>query len=339
MRGGKFVKAPLRKLSLLQVRHVSTVAFGDAGGDTLRVYRALERDFGVLAPPIALHAPVPELLCAAWVTLRETMLVDGAAPRAAKEAVATAVSVSNTCPFCTTMHSAMLDSLTARPGAAGAERPDGVAAWATAGGRPPFPADQLPELAGTALCLQYLNRMVNVFLGSMPLPPGAPDKALGPVVRVLVGLMRGAGRAGSRPGASLSLLPAAPLPPSLAWAAGDPRIADAVARSTAAVEEVARELVPEPVLALVGDLVAGWDGADPGLGRSWVDGPLAQLPPADRTAGELALLTAMASYRVDDKVIGAFRADGADDRHVLAVTAWASQRAAIGRTRRMAPDN
>lgn len=344
------VQAPLRGLSLLQVRHVSTVSFGAATGDTVRVYRELEQDFGVLAPPVALHAPVPELLAASWVTLRETMLVDGLAPRAAKEAVAAAVSAGNQCPFCTTMHTTMLDSLTVRPvstgpgGKAGQRSrtepaADELTAWINSAGKPPFAPELLPELAGTALCLQYLNRMVNIFLGPQPLPPHAPERALGPVLRVLVGLMRGSVRATARPGTSLSLLPTAPLPQDLGWAAADPRIAQALARSTATVEQVADELVPEPVRALVGAELANWDGTDPGLGRAWLDAPLRGLRPADRPAGELALLTALASYRVDDKVVAAFRQDGSGDQELLAVTSWASLRAARARSRHLLPDN
>ncbi|MFJ5228487.1 carboxymuconolactone decarboxylase [Kitasatospora sp. NPDC088391] len=333
MNGGRrLVRAPLRGLSLLQVRHVSTVPFGAAAGDTARVYRELERDFGVLAPPVALHAPVPELLAASWTTLRETMLVGGRADRITKEAVAAAVSAGNTCPFCTTVHGGLLDSLSRRPvgrrrsGPAG-PAPAALAAWVADGGEPPFGPELLPELAGTALCLHYLNRMVNVFLGPQPLPPGAPARALGPVLRVLVGLMR-ASAGTAAPGTSLSLLPPAALPPDLGWAAADPRIAAALGRSTAAVEQVAADLVPEPVRAVVGAAVDGWDGADPGLDRARLTAPLAGLDPGQRPVGELALLTALASYRVDERVLAAARAAGAGDRELLTTTAWASLRAA-----------
>ncbi|WLQ45084.1 carboxymuconolactone decarboxylase family protein [Streptomyces laculatispora] len=343
------VQAPLRGLSLLQVRHISTVPFGEATGDTARVYREMEQDFGVLAPPIALHAPAPELLAASWMALRETMLVDGLVPRAAKEAVAAAVSRGNQCPFCTTMHSTMHNSLTSRPTSSwrdmkawpegGAGTPDQLTAWIGSAGKPPFEPELLPELAGTAFCLQYLNRMVNVFLGPQPLPPHAPVRAVGPVLRVLTGLMRSSVRARTRPGTSLSLLPDAPLPEDLGWAAADPRIAGALARSTAAVELTAVRLVPEPVRALVAAELARWDGSDPGLDRAWLDAPLRELSPADRPAGELALLTALASYRVDDKVIAAFRQDGSGDREILAVTSWAGLRAARRRSGQLLTDN
>ncbi|GLW68364.1 alkyl hydroperoxide reductase AhpD [Kitasatospora phosalacinea] len=341
MNGGRrLVQAPLRGLSLLQVRHLSTVSFGAATGDTARVYRDLERDFGVLAPPVALHAPVPELLTACWAVLRETMLVGGRAPRAAKEAVAAAVSAGNRCPFCTTVHGTMLDSLSARPVRRRRADRDGpsteeVTAWATRGGEPPFPPELLPELAGTALCLQYLNRVVNVFLGPYPLPPNAPERALGPVLRVLVGLMRGSARTAVAPGASLSLLPPAPLPPDLDWAAADPRISAALARAAAAVERTGADLVPAAVRAVVAAELDRWDGTDPGLGRAWLGAPLRELPPDERPAGELALLTALASYRVDERVVTAVRQAGAGDREVLATCAWAALRAARRRVRHL----
>ncbi|MER5353136.1 carboxymuconolactone decarboxylase family protein [Kitasatospora sp. NPDC002551] len=325
---------------MLQVRHVSTVSFGEAAGDTARIYRELERDFGVLAPPVALHAPVPELLAASWVTLRETMLAEGRAPRTAKEAVAAAVSAGNQCPFCSTMHSTILDSLSLRPVSRGRAGRPGPAVgelteWISTAGRPPFPPELLPELAGTALCLQYLNRMVNVFLGPRPLPPNAPDQALGPVLRVLTGLMRASVRAKAAPGTSLSLLPSAALPPDLDWAAGDPRIADALARSAAAVDRVGAELVSDPVRKVVAAELARWDGTDPGLGRAWLDGPLGDLPPGERPVGELALLTAMASYRVGERVVAAARQAGAGDREILAATSWASLWAARRRVRHL----
>ncbi|KDN82390.1 hypothetical protein KCH_58970 [Kitasatospora cheerisanensis KCTC 2395] len=326
---------------------MATVSFGEAAGDTARIYRELERDFGVLAPPVALHAPVPELLAASWTTLRETMLADGRAPRAAKEAVAAAVSAGNECPFCTTMHSTMHDSLSLRPlprrrtGAAGPAGPaaEELSAWIAGGGKPPFEPELLPELAGTALCLHYLNRVVNVFLGPRPLPPNAPAKAIGPVLRVLIGLMRSSARAATAPGASLSLLPPAPLPADLDWAAADPRIAEALARSTAAVERVGAALLPEAVRAAVAGALSRWDGADPGLGRAWLDAPLNELPPDERPLGELALLTALASYRVDERVVGAARQAGAGDREILAACSWASQRAALRRVRHLLSDD
>ncbi|HEY0697362.1 MAG TPA: carboxymuconolactone decarboxylase family protein, partial [Micromonospora sp.] len=101
----------LGALGLTQIRYVSAVRRGRATGLVARVYKQMEVDFGVLAPPVALHAPAPETIAAAWMLLRETLIVPGVAPRAAKEAVATAVSLGNACPYCATIHNNALATL------------------------------------------------------------------------------------------------------------------------------------------------------------------------------------------------------------------------------------
>ncbi len=44
------VRAALRNLSTAQIRHVPAVRYSAARDQTARVYREIERDFGVLAP-------------------------------------------------------------------------------------------------------------------------------------------------------------------------------------------------------------------------------------------------------------------------------------------------
>jgi hypothetical protein len=51
---GARVRIVLRTLSLMQVRHVAPVGFGAATDIVDRVYRHMEREFGVLAPPPAI---------------------------------------------------------------------------------------------------------------------------------------------------------------------------------------------------------------------------------------------------------------------------------------------
>ncbi|KQV13835.1 hypothetical protein ASC99_32515 [Kitasatospora sp. Root107] len=311
-----------------------------------RVYRELERDFGVLAPPIALHSPAAGPLAASWLMLRETLLVAGLAERTTKEAVASAVSAVNECPFCVRMHTAMLHSLA--PGRDGEAIRDGrleevadpavraVAGWVRDGAvrdtaadsRFPFAAEQLPELLGSVVIMHYLNRMVNVFLGTVPLPPGAPESSLRPVLRVLTWLLRSAARTEPKAGGSLGLLPAATLPEDLAWAAGNPQIAGAFARAAAAVEVAGRAALSDGVRALVQDTLDHWDGRPPGLGRGWADAAVETRPAEERPAARLALLTALAAYTVDETVIDAARAAGADDEALVGITAWASLAAA-----------
>ncbi|MFC4533316.1 carboxymuconolactone decarboxylase family protein [Sphaerisporangium dianthi] len=331
---------------LRQVRHVEPVRPAAAGGLVARVYTQVERDFGMLAPPMILHSPAPEPLAAAWGILRESLLAAGTVERPVKEAVATAVSAANACPYCVDVHRATMDGLVAGNPAreiAGARAEAitdpvvrRVAAWTLAGATragaarqaPPEPPERTRELAAVAVTFQYLNRMVNVFLGESLLPPQVPDRARGPLMRLFGLVMRPAARRAAAPGASLVLLPPAPLPGDLAWAEGTPFIAGAFARAAAAMEQAGRHSVPAPVRELVTAELAAWNGEPKGPSRAWAEDAVSALPSGLRPSGRLALLTAMASYQVDDALVARFRAETPGDRALVELTSWASFTAA-----------
>ncbi|MEU0520134.1 carboxymuconolactone decarboxylase family protein [Streptosporangium sp. NPDC006007] len=331
--GGTLVRAALRR-SLGQIRHVSPVRPDAARGPVAEVYARCEREFGMLAPPVALHSPAPALLAACWMMLRETLLAGGAAGRPAREAVAAGVSLGNACPYCAGVHGATLRGLIGGREAAGRLAP--ITAWARTGGTReeaagrgrPFPAGRTAEFVGVAVTFHYLNRMVNVFLDDTPLPPRVPAAARGGLMRALGWFMRPAAREGRAPGASLDLLPAAPLPADLSWAAGAPGVAGAFARTAQAVEAAGRHSVPEAVRDLVATRLAAWDGRPAGLGRAWAEDAVSGLPAADRPAGRLALLTALTSYQVGPSAVRAFRAAGSDDAALIELTSWAAFAAA-----------
>ncbi|MFJ5925619.1 carboxymuconolactone decarboxylase family protein [Kitasatospora sp. NPDC092948] len=318
---------PVLRGALRQVRQVDPVRPRRAPGEVRAVYTEVEREFGMLAPPIALHAAAPAVMAAAWVMLRETLIAGGLVERAAKEAVAAAVSAENSCPYCVDVHGAALDALL--PGADATKALDGPSEWLRRdGGAPPFPAAHAPELVGTAVVFHYLNRMVNLFLADGPVPENAPPAVRRMVHAMLGRLMRAGARQAPVAGGSLDLLPSAPLPADLRWAAGTPSVAGAFARAAAVAEDSAARVAPATVRALLDARLATWDGRPPGLGRGWVDPAVAELPPEDRPAGRLALLTAMASYQVDEALVAEFRHRHPGDAPLIELTSWAAFTAA-----------
>lgn len=325
---GTLVRFALRR-TLHQIRHVSRVRPGRGGELVNGVHRQVEADFGLLAPPIALHTAAPPALAASWMMLRESLVADGRVARAVKEAVAAGVSERNRCPYCVEVHSATLGALSGVSSAI-----DPVAEWARTGGGPtaPFDCADAPEYIGTAVTFHYLNRMVSVFLGDSPLPPAVPSSARGTARQVLGRLMRPHAVAAHRPGRSLPFLPPADAADDLAWAAPNPVIADAFARSYQAIDALAERAVPAEVRAVVGSAVAAWDGAPVGLSRAWVYDETESLPPELRAAGVLALLTAKAAYQVDDAIVADFRRDRTD-ADLVALTSWA----ALSAARRLGP--
>ncbi|MEU9829801.1 carboxymuconolactone decarboxylase family protein [Micromonospora chersina] len=331
-----------RGAATVQCRHVRPVPPAAATGLVARIYAEVERDFGMLAPPVALHSPAPQVLAACWLMLRETLLAEGTLGRRTREVVATGVSLSNSCPYCVDVHGSALTGML-RDGdarAVGEDRPDDIGDpelraidhWARRApadddGRPALSAAAAPELLGVAVTFHYLNRMVNIFLPPSPLPP-LPAAARRVADRVTARLMGGLARRRCAPGASLGLLPAAPAPADLAWADGT-TISAALARAYAAVEEGGRRAVPERVRDLVLARLADWDGEPSGISsRSWLDEALVELPVREQPAGRLALLTAFASYQVTDAVLDGYRRAHPGDARLIECTAWASLMAA-----------
>lgn len=315
--------------SLNDTRHVRVVKRRHAGGLVAQVYRQVERDFSMLAPPVALHSASPETMAASWMILRETLLAQGVADRASKEAVATGVSVANSCPYCADVHGMTLDSIadTAAADRSALERWARTSGTETASGAPPFPPEQAAELVGVAVAFQYYNRVVNVFLRESPFPSHVPESAKPKARRVLGGVLRPSA-SGPEPGTSVGFLPAAPRAEDLGWAGRGTVIADAFSRAYAAVDAAGVRSVPESVRALVHSRLSGWDGQPPGISRSWVREAVAGLPEADQPAGRLALVVALASYQVDDDLVAEFRRTAPEDDTLIELAAWASMAAA-----------
>lgn len=342
--GRMLTRATLRG-TLAQIRHVTPVPPSAAHGLVAAVYRQVERDFGLLAPPVSLHAAAPGPLAACWLMLRETLIAAGHATRAEKEAVAVAVSAANGCPYCVEVHVTAAHGLLARRDVAELIADTGdatvnpalraITSWARDSGlqsragrhAPPFPREQAAELIGVAVCFHYLNRMVNVFLDRSPVPPGLPEAARDHLLRMIGRLMTPITRKARPPGASIDLLPPAGCPDDLAWAAGNPTIADAFGRAAGAVETAGRRAVSPAVRDLVSARLAAWDG-QPQLDAGWLERAVAELPADDRPAGRLALRTAFASYQVGDREIQAMRERSVDDEELIALAAWASLAAA-----------
>jgi AhpD family alkylhydroperoxidase len=340
------IRITLRRLSLLQIHYVPAVPFRSPEPTVARVYRDLEAEFGVLAPPVILHAAVPELLAASWMMLRESLIVPGAVQRTTKEQVAVIISEANACPFCVTVHSSILTSLVGSraravpPGGEATGDPatgdPAISDWArastvrpTAGEGTALPAEHAAELVGVAVMMQYLNRMVNVFLGEAPLPPKAPRRSLRVVSPMLTWLQRSAQSGTPLPGRSLDLLPAEGVSPGPAWSRGNTVIEQTFQRAERAIDRAAEQSISPGVRELLRARLADWDGRPMGINRSWVEDAVSTLPPPERAAGRLALLVAFASYQIDAAVIEEFRSAHPVNPPLLELAAWASLTTAL----------
>ncbi|MEU9829806.1 carboxymuconolactone decarboxylase family protein [Micromonospora chersina] len=329
-----------------QVKYVQPVQAHAAADLVAAVYEQVADEMIIVVPPALLHSPAPETLAAYWSLMREPLIASGAVDRLTKEAAAAAVSVANICPYCVDMHSVSMYDLSTEHDAEAivldriADIRDpwvrSVAAWARsahepgspASSRAPFPEVMRPELVGVVVAFHYLTRMVNVFLPSFLVPPrlgpGARRRFKHGIGRVLRPVLREPYAAGR----SLSLLPEAALPDDAAWARGNAAVAGAVARSYAVFNAAGERSLSPRVRELVRWRLEQWRGEDTGVSRRWCEDLIAELPVAERPAGRLALLTALASYQVDEEVVDEFRRRVPDDATLIEAVAWASFAAA-----------
>ncbi|MFJ3789910.1 carboxymuconolactone decarboxylase family protein [Kitasatospora sp. NPDC090091] len=301
-------------------RHTTPVPQKSATGRVAAVYAQMETDFLLADGPLMSLSPAPEVLAATWALLREAEIV-GTAPRADKEAVASAVSLANRCPFCTEAHALLAhgagdhrlaeDARAGRTPAdrrgaallewAGATRSPGSPALAA----PPFPADQAPEFVGTALATHFINRMVTALLDEEALLPSALRRS--EYVRRAAALAVGrAARRSPEAGAGLAVLDGAlPGGPAPGWA-GPGAVGPAYLALRAAAS-AGGELLGEAARAAVLGAVAGWDGSHPPLGGDPTALALTDVPSEQRPGARLALLAALAPYRITDADVAAWR--------------------------------
>jgi AhpD family alkylhydroperoxidase len=239
--------------------------------------------------PFAMHSPAPEILAGAWGLFRESLLA-GRVRRGIKEAVATAVSEGNACPWCVDAHSIVLYATGNGAAVKAVLRHDpnqvldaeiqAVVWWASSTlspaapilADPPFSSQDAAEMIGTAVTFHYLNRMVNILLVRTTLPRNPLVK--GAMTRTFGWLYTRSARKTHPPGAALALLPAAPLPTDLDWAESAPNIAGAFARFAAAVEEAGTAVLSPEVRALVHNHLQAWRGktlvsAGSGSSKQW----------------------------------------------------------------------
>lgn len=303
-------------------RYTEPVAVKAATGQVRSVYGQIDDAFGLVPEPFTLHSPAPDVLAGVWSAFRET-LICGVRPRGEKEAIATAVSESNRCPWCADAHTGMLHAT----GYYNSDDP-GVGAlveWATGSGQAdglpiPFPRTDAPELAGTALTFHFLNRMVTAFLVERILPENRLLR--GALLRIggLVFAKRAA--ASLPPGESLALLPEGKLPDELGWMRDNPTVGGAFGRLHRAVEEAAAPFLSDDARRTVEAHVRGWQGEVQPLSRGWVEPVLAGLPENERAAGQVALLTALAPHQMCEPVVADFRAVHPGDGALISVAAW-----------------
>ncbi|MGW7254332.1 carboxymuconolactone decarboxylase family protein [Streptomyces sp. NPDC054834] len=306
-------------------RHTQPPSPKSATGRVAEVYRQIADDFGIDRPPtFVVLSSAPELLAPTWALMRES-LIAGPGSRTGKELAAYGVSLANKCPFCLDAHTVLLHATGDHALAEQLARDEdpktpeharlldwGLATRVPGAGlRPyPFPDDHAPGYLGTALAFHFINRVVSALLTEQLLPGGAQRFR---AVRSLAGrsLSRTV-RRDAAPGAALPLL--ANTGPGPDWAAATP-VGPAYAALRTAAQAGAGLLDPHE-RDLVRQTVEDWDGSHP-------PAVLRGFPHRrERPGARLALLAALAPYRITDEDVAAWRGPEYTDRCLVRLVAY-----------------
>lgn len=308
-------------------RHTAPLPPKAATGRVAEVLEQIARDFGIPGPaPFVALSSAPALLAPAWALMRES-LIAGPGDRTGKEVAAFGVSQANECRFCVDAHTMLLhatgDHALAERLARGREPADErharVLDWARRTGSPdagrespPFPPEEAPGYLGTALAFHFINRIVSALLTERLLPGNAQRFR---TVRSLAGrTLARTVRRPARPGAALALLDLPDAGEAPAWAAGT-----AVGPAYAALLRAAMAgagLLDGDEPDLVEDTLQEWDGTHPPL---TLDG----FPDRrERPGARLALLAALAPYRITAEDVAAWRRPEHTDHCLVHLVAY-----------------
>jgi AhpD family alkylhydroperoxidase len=298
-----------------------------ATGLTAEVYRQLRDEFLGPVPTFQALSAVPEVQAATWALMREALLA-GDASRVDRELVASAVSRANRCRFCVDAHVMLLHALgeheLAEVVARGATPPEPrhaeLVGWAEASRSPraaAWTSPYRPEITGTLLAFQFINRIVSALLDPDLLPGGLQRS---PLVRSVGGrLYARAAREPREPGRSLALLDAGTTAPP-AWAGDSPvgvayaSLRDAAMRGGDLLGDVARHTVTATVR---------WeDGRYPARPADWAVDLVRDVPGTDRVGTRIALLAAFAPSAISPGDVALWRFSHPDDADLVRLVAY-----------------
>ena len=329
------------RMSVKTMRYVEAIPRKEANGLVRRVYDMIAEDFFINGS-LTSHSKVPKLLAGVWTGGRESILVSDRLDRTTKEALTAVLSQVNDCAYCGDMLISLVSGAGKQDAASNIfyeqenqindsllrERLSWVKAAITTGEEmpvTPFSSEQMPEVLGSILAMSHINRVSHVIMDGSPVV--APFRLKGvkaAALRMFGAELKVTTERRLEPGRALQLLSSAPLANDMQWAKGNPRIAKALARWAAVIEQEVQCVTSPEVREVVRNSLQQWQGETMPLSRSWVEKEIATLPEKDRAVARLALVVGKASYQVDESLVQDVLGEEHDEKRLIRVLAWAA---------------
>lgn len=325
----------------MAIFHISSIKPSQARGEVKEVYKQLKKEMGDVVEPISMHALIPELLKSNWRVLREALVVEDKVKRKYKEAVASAISSLNDCPYCVDAHTIMMIGLNDKQTAKAIDKQDlnlvqdprakELLEWAYNSKyfhsenivNPPFSKAEAPEIIGTAVFFHYLNRMVTVFLGETILPlnisflKGIMKKMAAMMFSKVLNEEKQPGKVTENPDMSQFGNP-------FYWSKNTPRIENALSSFYVVAHQIGEKYIPEQVFNFMIEEIAEWEGSEY-VKSSDLEMKLSQVDEENSSLAKMLYLVSFAPYRITEKQINELRKEySLSDEAILGMFSWAS---------------
>lgn len=327
------------------MKYIKPVKPSVAEGALKKVYEDIRGTFpGPVPPPYIAHSLETRFLEPLWDSTKFTYL-GGSFNRELKDLIASGVSVSNQCPFCLEAHTELLKHtdrglveaiIENKTDAISSSYERDLALWSLNTlnpdseiiQNPPFSEGEKAEVIATAVSFHYMNRFTNVFFDDSAIPlaaiPGAKKAFMfmaRPMMRKLAHLKNHQCYISDSTPSGFNM--------TLPWAEDNQVVEDIFLRMAAAAELAGSEALPPAAKKLVEYDLAHWNGGSRPVTRSEITEKVSGLTSQEQPFAEIALLTAYASYRVDESTVNNFRNSCPDDQRFCQIIIWASYRAAL----------
>lgn len=330
------------RYSVKTMRFVRSVPRHAATGLVKRIYQMVSEDFFINGS-ITSQSKVPEIMAGMWTGGREILLVSDRLDRTTKEAMSGILSNINDCAYCADMLVSLVYGSGKKQAAAqvfeSAEDAirdpvlRGRCAWirqivdpkAVTPVPTPFTPDELPEAIGTVFAFSYINRFSHVTMDGSPVQAPFGARNVKAAALRLFGIeLKTTTERKLEPGRALELLPAAPLPVDMNWAASNPRIAAALSRWAAAVEREIPKAVSPKLRHFLEQKLQAWHGEAVPLSRSWVNEEVAGLSGEEADIARFALVVAKAPFQIDETLVEAVLQHDRSEERLIRILAWAA---------------
>ncbi len=326
------------------MKYINSINFKHATGTLSDIYSYIHKELGPAGKmpggdPASLHSLHPDLMRAWWNTMKETVIIEGNVPRNYKESIAVGISMNNDCILCIDQHAAILGAMGDAELVKSLINSDfshiidkkqlRMIYWALGHDvkdahfvkNPPYDMSEAAEVIGTATVVNYINRLVEIFLGDSIL--SSRNKFVRSTLRKFSTYMiKRLGKKSPESDTSAINFKSAQNPQ---WVNENGRVGKAWSAFISEIDKIGNQFIPNAPKSFFEKLLSQWEGATvPNMVVSNYS-----LSENESFITDYLKKVAFQPKSITKKDIKQLRALGYGDDGILGITCWASLKVSL----------